>query len=89
MENEALYNNKLKQDAGIIALILGLLYFSETFIVYKILSVILGSGAVPEANALLPVYLIFVVLLLGFETIGCIRVYNSIKEHMYDFNYYD
>jgi hypothetical protein len=89
MADEALYNNKLKQDAGVIILLLGLLYFSETFIVYRIVSVIWRSGEVPEITTVLPLYIIFIVLLLGIETIGCIRVYKSIKEHMYDFKYYD
>lgn len=87
MVDEAYYQSKLKQDAGVIAVLLGLLYFSETFIVYKILSLL--WGVIPELSLIWPIYIIFFVLLIGIETIGCVGVYNSIKEHMYDFEYYD
>ncbi|WP_440952114.1 monomethylamine transporter [Methanococcoides sp. FTZ1] len=87
MADEALYNNKLKQDAGVILVVLGLLYFSETYIVYNILSILWGE--VPELGSIWPIYIVFYLLLIGIETIGCVRVYNSIKEHMFDFNYYD
>ena len=87
MVDEAYYHSKLKQDGGVIVVLLGLLYFSETFIAYKILSLLWGT--VPELGMIWPIYIIFFVLLLGIETIGCIRVYTSIKEHMFDFEYYD
>jgi hypothetical protein len=87
MVNETKYHNDLKKDAGIIVLVLGLLFFSETFVFYTVMSTL--WDAVPEVRTLFPVYLLFLVLLLGIETIGCIRVYNSIKEHMYDFKYYE
>ena len=87
MVNETKYHNDLKKDAGIIVLVLGLLYFSETFVFYTVMSTLWDT--VPEARTLFPVYLLFLLLLLGIETIGCIRVYNSIKEHMYDFKYYE
>lgn len=87
MADEALYHNKLKQDAGVILLILGLLYFSETFIVYNIMSTLWGE--IPALGMIWPVYIVFYLLLLGIETTGCLRVYHSIKEHMFDFKYYD
>ncbi|WP_445475772.1 monomethylamine transporter [Methanococcoides methylutens] len=87
MVDEALYHNKLKQDAGVIILVLGLLYFSETYIVYNILSTLWGE--VPGLGTIWPIYIVFYLLLIGIETIGCLRVYNSIKEHMFDFEYYD
>ena len=87
MVNETKYHNDLKKDAGIIVLVLGLLFFSETFVFYTVMSTL--WDAVPEARTLFPIYILFLLLLLGIETIGCIRVYNSIKEHMYDFKYYD
>ncbi|WP_135604733.1 monomethylamine transporter [Methanococcoides sp. NM1] len=87
MVDEALYHNKLKQDGGVILLVLGLLYFSETYIVYNILSILWGE--VPALGTIWPIYIVFYLLLIGIETIGCVRVYNSIKEHMFDFEYYD
>ncbi|MDK2891719.1 monomethylamine transporter [Methanohalophilus sp.] len=81
------YASKLKADAGVVILLLAILYFSESFITYNILSTVLAE--VPEAAKLLPVYILFFVLLIGIETAGCLRVYGSIKEHMYSFEYYD
>ncbi|WP_135604713.1 monomethylamine transporter [Methanococcoides sp. NM1] len=87
MVNKAKYHNDLRKDAGVIVLVLGLLYFSETFIFYRIIST--TWDAIPEVRMLFPVYLVFLIMLLGIETIGCLRVYKSIKQHMFDFNYYD
>ncbi len=87
MVDEALYHNKLKQDAGVILVLLGLLYFSESFITYKILSLLWGT--VPELGIIWPIYIVFFVLLIGIETIGCLGVYNSIKGNMFDFEYYE
>ncbi|MEA1985013.1 MAG: monomethylamine transporter [Euryarchaeota archaeon] len=87
MVDEAFYHNKLKQDGGVILILLVLLYFSETFITYKILSLLWGE--VPELGTIWPIYIVFFVLLIGIETIGSVGVYNSIKEHMFDFKYYD
>ncbi len=87
MVDEVKYNSKLKQDAGVILLVLGLLYFSELFIFYRIISTIWGT--VDGLATIFPFYLLFLVLLLGIETIGCVQVYKSIKEHMFDFEYYD
>lgn len=87
MVNKTKYHSDLRKDAGIIILVLGLLFFSETFVFYRIMTTL--WDAVPEVQLLFPVYLLFLILLLGIETIGCITVYKSIKEHMYDFNYYD
>jgi hypothetical protein len=81
------YENKLKQDAGIIVLLLGLLYFSELYIAYNIMWLI--RGAVPGISIAIGLNLVFLILVLGIETMGCVRVYQSIKRHMYEFEYYD
>ncbi|MBP2029787.1 hypothetical protein J2755_000707 [Methanohalophilus levihalophilus] len=81
------YAGKLKADAGIVVLLLGILYFSESYIVYNILTTVWAD--VPEAATILPAYILFFVLLIGIETVGCLKVYGSIKEHMYTFEYYD
>lgn len=80
------YHSKLKQDAGVIILLLALLYFSEIYMIYNILSIISNAFNIVS---LMPLYIIFIVLLLGIETIGCVRVYQSIKRHMFEFEYYD
>lgn len=80
------YQSKLKQDAGVIILLLALLYFSEIYMIYNILSIISTAFNI---TSLMPLYIIFIVLLLGIETIGCVRVYQSIKKHMFEYEYYD
>ncbi|WP_135612614.1 monomethylamine transporter [Methanococcoides sp. AM1] len=85
--DSAKYVRKLRGDAGVVVLLLIIMYFSEIFILYKTITTLWGK--IPELSVILPLYIIFLILLLSIETIGCLRVYNSIKEHMYSFNYYD
>lgn len=81
------YQSKLHQDAGVIVLLLALLYFSELYMVYNIVSII--GPSVSIQSTLLGGYVLFMILLLGIETLGCVGVYNSIKKHMFEFEYYD
>jgi putative effector of murein hydrolase LrgA (UPF0299 family) len=81
------YHSKLKQDAGVIVLLLALLYFSEIYMIYNILAAI--GANVPIPFTLMGLYILFIILLLGIETLGCVSVYNSIKKHMFEFEYYD
>ena len=81
------YQSKLKQDAGVIVLLLALLYFSEIYMIYNILATI--GANVPIPSILMGLYVLFIILLLGIETLGCVGVYNSIKKHMFEFEYYD
>lgn len=81
------YHSKLKQDAGVIVLLLALLYFSEIYMIYNILAAI-GTN-IPIPFTLMGLYVLFIILLLGIETLGCVGVYNSIKKHMFEFEYYD
>ncbi|WP_370572142.1 monomethylamine transporter [Methanomethylovorans sp.] len=81
------YHSKLKQDAGVILLLLALLYFSEIYMIYNILATI--GANVPIPFTLMGLYVLFIILLLGIETLGCVGVYNSIRKHMFEFEYYD
>ncbi len=81
------YHSKLHQDAGVIVLLLALLYFSEIYMIYNIVATI-GTN-VPIPFTLMGLYVLFIFLLLGIETLGCVGVYNSIKKHMFEFQYYD
>jgi len=85
--NNNRYQSKLKQDAGVIVMLLALLYFSEIYMIYNILAII--GSSVPIPSTLMGLYILFIILLLGIETLGCIGVYNSIKKHMFEFKYYD
>lgn len=63
---------------------LALLVSVEGFIIYKILAEtweIVGN--------FFYLYVIFVGLIVVIETIGCLRVRESIKNHMFEFKYYD
>jgi hypothetical protein len=81
------YHSKLHQDAGVIVLLLALLYFSELYMIYNIVSII--GASVPIPPLLIGLYVLFIILLLGIETLGCVGVYKSIKKHMFEFEYYD
>jgi len=81
------YHSKLMQDAGVIVLLLALLYFSELYMIYNIVSII--GASVPIPSILMGLYVLFIILLLGIETLGCVGVYTSIKKHMFEFEYYD
>jgi putative effector of murein hydrolase LrgA (UPF0299 family) len=81
------YKSKLHQDAGVIVLLLALLYFSEIYMIYNIVVTI--GASVPIPSILMGMYVLFVILLLGIETLGCVGVYKSIKKHMFEFQYYD
>jgi len=85
--NNNRYHSKLYQDAGVIVLLLALLYFSELFMIYNVLSTIGTNATIP--STLLGLYALFITLLLGIETLGCMGVYRSIKKHMFEFEYYD
>lgn len=85
--NNNRYRSKLHQDAGVIVLLLALLYFSEMYMIYNIVAII--GVEVPISSILMGLYVLFIILLLGIETLGCVGVYTSIKKHMFEFKYYD
>lgn len=61
-----------------------LLVSVEGFIIYKIL-----AETWEIAGNFFYLYVIFVGLIVVIETIGCLRVRESIKNHMFEFKYYD
>ena len=63
---------------------LALLVSVEGFIIYKIL-----AETWEIAGNFFYLYVIFVGLIVVIETIGCLRVRESIKNHMFEFKYYD
>lgn len=85
MVDENKYKSKLVQDTMMIMVALGLLVIVELYVVYSILSV--AGEALPGGFA--GVYLIFVGLVIGIETVGYWKVRHSIREHMHEFEYYD
>lgn len=74
-------------DSALIALMLSLLYGVQLFLVYSVFSA--TKPVLLEFSGLIPVYLLFVGLMFFIETVGCLKVRQSIKQHMHEFRYYD
>jgi hypothetical protein len=83
-ELESKYHSKLNGDTVLVVGMLALLVGVEGFIIYKIL-----SETWEIASDFFYLYLIFIGLIVFIETIGCLRVRESIKTHMFEFKYYD
>jgi hypothetical protein len=87
MSNEILeskYHSKLTGDTALIVGMLALLVCVEGFIAYRIL-----SKTWEVASSFFYLYIIFIGLIVLIETIGCLKVRESIKTHMFEFKYYD
>jgi len=81
---ERKYHSKLNGDTVLVLGMLALLVSVEGFVLYKIL-----SETWEIAGNFFYLYVIFVGLMVVIETIGCLSVRNSIKNHMFEFRYYD
>jgi len=81
---ESKYHRKLNGDTVLVVGMLVLLVSVEGFIIYKIL-----AETWEIAGNFFYLYVIFVGLIVVIETIGCLRVRESIKNHMFEFKYYD
>ncbi|MGB9941218.1 monomethylamine permease [Methanosarcina sp.] len=87
MNNQAMeskYHRKLNGDTGLIIGMLLLLVGVEGFVLYKIL-----TETWEIAGDFFYLYVIFVGLMVVIEAIGCLSVRQSIKNHMFEFKYYD
>ncbi|WP_255336839.1 monomethylamine permease [Methanosarcina sp. KYL-1] len=83
-EMEKKYHSKLNGDSVLVVGMLALLIGVELFVIGKIV------GATWEiASNFYYLYVIFFGLIVVVETIGCLRVRDSIKKHMFEFTYYD
>ena|GEM_PF-2049570 len=84
---QAKYRGKLNLDSVLIAIMLCLLYGAQLFLVYSVLTA--TKPVLAEFPGLTPIYLFFIGLMFTIETIGCLKVRHSIKQHMHEFHYYD
>ncbi len=87
MNNQAMeskYHRKLNGDTGLIIGMLLLLVGVEGFVLYKVL-----AETWEIAGDFFYLYVIFVGLMVVIEAIGCLSVRQSIKNHMFEFKYYD
>jgi hypothetical protein len=78
------YHSKLNGDTGLIIGMLLLLVGVEGFVLYKVL-----AETWEIARDFFYLYVIFVGLMVVIETIGCLSVRQSIRNHMFEFKYYD
>ena len=78
------YHRKLNGDTVLVVGMLALLVSVEGFVIYKIL-----AETWEIAGNFFYLYVIFVGLIIVIETIGCLSVRESIKNHMFEFKYYD
>jgi len=81
---EAKYHRKLNGDTVLVAGMLLLLVSVEGFVIYTVL-----RETWEIARDFFYLYVIFIGLLVVIEAIGCLSVRNSIKKHMFEFEYYD
>ena len=81
---ESKYHRKLNGDTVLIVGMLILLVGVEGFVLYKIL-----TETWEISQNFFYLYVIFVGLIVIIEAIGCLSVRNSIKKHMFEFEYYD
>lgn len=81
---ESKYHSKLNGDTALIVGMLALLVCVEGFIIYRIL-----SETWEIASGFFYLYVIFIGLIILIEAIGCLSVRESIKNHMFEFKYYD
>ena len=81
---ESKYHSKLNVDTILVVGMLALLVGVEGFIIYKIFA---ETWEIVSGFSYL--YIIFLGLIFSIETIGCLSVRNSIKNHMFEFKYYD
>lgn len=81
---ESKYHSKLNGDTVLVVGMLALLVGVEGFIIYKIFA---ETWEIVSGFSYL--YVIFLGLIVSVETIGCLKVRKSIKNHMFEFKYYD
>jgi hypothetical protein len=81
---ESKYHSKLNGDTALIMGMLALLIGVEGFVLYRIL-----SETWEIAGNFFYLYVIFIGLMVAIEAIGCLSVRKSIKNHMFEFRYYD
>jgi hypothetical protein len=78
------YHRKLNGDTALIIGMLILLVGVEAFVLYKIL-----TETWEISRDIFYLYAGFMGLMIVIEAIGCLSVRQSIKNHMFEFKYYD
>ncbi|MDV0447453.1 hypothetical protein MsAg5_13480 [Methanosarcinaceae archaeon Ag5] len=85
--DEAHYKKWLTLDSAVIIVMWLALVISETYVAYYILHSVISQG-LELPIALIGVYVLFLLLMFTINGLGCYKVWVSIKEHMYEMEYY-
>jgi len=88
MVNEAKYKKWLMLDTLLIIGIWLIFVVSETYVIAAILNAAIKTG-VEIPTVLLGFFGFIMLLMFIVNGAACWNVRKSIKEHMYEFNYYD
>ncbi|MCL2549506.1 MAG: monomethylamine permease [Methanimicrococcus sp.] len=88
MVNEAKYKKWLFLDTLLIIGMWLVFVISETYVIAYVLNAAMKTG-VEIPMILLGFFALIMILMFIINGIACWNVRNSIKEHMYEFTYYD
>ena len=88
MVNEGKYRKWFILVSLLIVFMWLFLVISETFVVYSILNAAI-SRCLEIPTFLLGLFGLVLILMFIINGLGCLNVWKSIKEHMYEFTYYD
>ncbi|MDL2261798.1 hypothetical protein LJC08_06190 [Methanimicrococcus sp. OttesenSCG-928-J09] len=86
--DEAKYKKWFMLDSLLIVFMWAFLVLSESFVVYSIVNASLSRG-LEIPIPLLAGYVVILFLMFFINGMACLYVWKSIKEHMYEFRYYD
>ena len=88
MVNEAKYKKWFFLDSLLIVCMWLFLVLSETYVVYSIMNAALSRG-LEMPPLLIGLFILVLILMFVINGLGCLNVWKSIKQHMYEFTYYD
>ncbi|WNY28974.1 hypothetical protein MmiEs2_11870 [Methanimicrococcus stummii] len=86
--DEAKYKKWFTLDSILILFMWSFLVVSETFVTYTILNAAISRG-LEIPTVLLAAFVIILCLMFFINGMACLNVWKSIKQHMYEFEYYD
>ncbi len=86
--DQAKYKKWFILDSLLIAFMWVFLAVSELFVTYTILNAAISRG-LEVPMVLLALFALVLFLMFFVNGMACLNVWKSIKEHMYEFRYYD
>jgi hypothetical protein len=86
--DEAKYKKWFRLDTALIIFMWVFLVVSESFVAFTILNAAISRG-LEIPIVLLAIFGIVLFLMFFINGMACLNVWKSIKEHMYEFEYYE